>query len=625
MKKRTLKINKYFNKMVKIFIIPSSKQRDECISLAKALNGKHGCDVMFTAPHTTVNSFTNLPINCVPFNSIQELEHPLIINKFSVCITFDSSHETKNPNIFSIKVRGVNKGEYTFDTPKGIIKSSIVNDEFKVNSDGDIPILTTIYKNYSPNNIYMTDNTQILMRGQMEVDNNIPTFNYTIKDYSSKNNDCVTIKPLCNWESSVDMFNDFKRFTKDGKGRWNNLLMDPNATNPDYYMVFNSTNEKFDPSKTMWFCMEPKMETNIGWKAFCEYMNNANPLFNGSHSLQMNNVEWHLSKSYSELLDLKIEKKFDKVLSVVVSDRCVDEGHKLRLDFIKDLDSRASSTSLFGLKSNNTLGFDVHIYGKCKSLNFKNYKGELPKASKEDGIFPYKYHFNAENHSYDNYITEKFTDGVVGETVFFYWGCPNAEKYYNPQSFIRLSLKPEDRETDIKLIKDAMNADEWGKRINIIKEEKTKMLKVYNMFSRMESIISLKDTTILVENLNNDTLNNDRVMSIVKQNFKDIKLVGINKGMKVYIDVFNFCVSNDKNIILLFKDTDISSLHHSITTIVSSVREIENDIVDIIMLDEESFFITPKGAKNMLDHINKLTGPTSFEDVYKNFLYKKVK
>jgi hypothetical protein len=151
------------------------------------------------------------------------------------------------------------------------------------------------------------------------------------------------------------------------------------------------------------------------------------------------------------------------------------------------------------------------------------------------------------------------------------------------------------------------------------------MLKVYNMFSRMESIISLKDTTILVENLNNDTLNNDRVMSIVKQNFKDIKLVGINKGMKVYIDVFNFCVSNDKNIILLFKDTDISSLHHSITTIVSSVREIENDIVDIIMLDEESFFITPKGAKNMLDHINKLTGPTSFEDVYKNFLYKKVK
>jgi hypothetical protein len=113
---------------------------------------------------------------------------------------------------------------------------------------------------------------------------------------------------------------------------------------------------------------------------------------------------------------------YDKVLSVVVSDRCVDEGHKLRLDFIKDLDERASSTSLFGLKSNNTLGFDVHIYGNCASLKFKNYKGELPKASKDDGILPYKYHFNAENHSYDNYVTEKFTDGIVGESVFFYWG-----------------------------------------------------------------------------------------------------------------------------------------------------------------------------------------------------------
>ena len=49
------------------------------------------------------------------------------------------------------------------------------------------------------------------------------------------------------------------------------------------------------------------------------------------------------------------------------------------LDLIKKLDQ-------------SDLPFELHIYGRCQSLGFKNYKGELPDQAKDDAVFPYKYH-----------------------------------------------------------------------------------------------------------------------------------------------------------------------------------------------------------------------------------------
>jgi hypothetical protein len=612
---------------MKIIIVPTLLKSKEAISLAKALHNKHGCEVLIAVHNSELMQFNllNCGIQTIPFNSLSDIEYQLVVNNFTICITFFNDHEAKDSNIFSFKVRKVSNGEYTFESKKGIIKTKVKDNDFVEDENKDIPLLTTIYKNAYPTYVYNDENKQIILRGQIDSGERLPIFNYKIKQYNTSGH--IIIKPLCNWEKSVDMFNDFKRFSKDGKGKWNNILLDPTSTSPDYYLVLNSTKEAFDPLKTIWFCMEPKMETHPAWENFCRIMNNANPVYNGSHSLQMNNVEWHLNKTYTELLTYNIEKKHDKVLSIVVSDRCVDEGHKLRLDFIKDLDERASSTSLFGLKSNNTLGFEVHIYGKCASLKFKNYKGELPKASKDDGILPYKYHFNAENHSYDNYVTEKFTDGIVGETVFFYWGCPNIDKYYNKDSFIRLSLKREDREKDIEIVKNAILNNEWSKRIDTIRKEKNKMVKVYNLFPRMETILFLKDTTLLVEPLGEEDTK-VRVDYLIKQNFKDIQMVTVNKGMKVFLDIFNLSVQSNKNVLMLFNVTSVIDIHHNLTVSISEARELEGKVPEIILLDDESFMVTPAGAKAMLEEIDKVfksgVGIT-FEGLYKKFFYKKLK
>ncbi len=612
--------------MVKIFILASLKQANDCISLASAIHNKNGCQAIILVPAIDYLNFPKSNINCeiVQINNLKEIEQNLLLNKFTCGILFSNVEDSDA--FFILKVRSVKNGEYSFESKKGVTKCTVKNNSFVEDADKDIPLLSMIYKNSLMNYVFNIDNKyQFLLKGSSDQYERIPIYPYKIKDYN--NTDGIVIKPLCNWESSMDMFNDFKRFTKDGNGRWNNLVLDPTATKPDYYLVLNSTQEAFDPSKTIWFCMEPKMETHPAWSQFCTYMNNYNPLYNGSHSLQMNNVEWHINKTYSELLSLNIEKKHDKVLSIVVSDRCVDEGHKLRLDLIKDLDERASSTSLFGLKSNNKLGFDVHIYGKCSSLKFKNYKGELPKASKENGIFPYKYHFNAENHSYDNYITEKFTDGIVGETVFFYWGCPNANKYYNENSFIRLSLKKEDREQDIKKIQDAILNDEWSKRISSIRKEKERLIKVYSMFPRIESIISLNNTTVLLEPMPSDEDMKVRCDYLLKQNFKDIQMVKVNKGMRVFLDVFNMCANSNKNIMLLFNTTNVIDVHHKLTVAFSEARMEKEMNPDLVMIDTESFLVTPDGAKRLLFEIQKMFqegGGASFEQLLSKIFHKKL-
>jgi hypothetical protein len=74
----------------------------------------------------------------------------------------------------------------------------------------------------------------------------------------------------------------------------------------------------------------------------------------------------------------------------------------------------------------------------------------------------------------------------------------------------------------------------------LIFKEKKKMIRVYNMFPRIESILFLKDTSILVEQLSNQQDTKDRCDSLAKQNFKEIQLIGINRDVRVFIEIIKF-------------------------------------------------------------------------------------
>lgn len=265
----------------------------------------------------------------------------------------------------------------------------------------------------------------------------------------------IKIKLLCNWTDSKTLVNIWKKMNNNK----NILLVDSEPC--DYYVVINDTSENYIPDKTFLFHMEPNMPETT--KKYLKVF---------SHNRDYNNLEWHLSKTYKELSTQPIIKDefFSDILSTVLSSKYKDPGHQIRIDFIKFIDRKMT----------------VHVYGDNK-YNYNNYRGSLPYHNKDNSILPYKYIFNAENNQIHNYFTEKIIDGILGESLVFYWGCPNIEKYIDPRAFIKLKLI--NFEEDFETIQKAIREDWWSQRLPYIKAEKYKILNDLQFYPRLQKTI----------------------------------------------------------------------------------------------------------------------------------------
>ena len=280
---------------------------------------------------------------------------------------------------------------------------------------------------------------------------------------------------LCNWCSSYDLCNLWNKMSKD-KYTWNNIKIvweEP----CDYYCIINKPHDdaKFDPKKTILLRMEPNMEKDI--KRWGEYW--ANPpkedfLYTGFHKQYLNNVEWHITKNYTELSTVEIVKddNLNNILSTVLSDKYNDEGHRKRIDFIKFLER---------------MNFDVNVYGGNRFL-WNNYKGQLPYHEKNNALLPYKYTFNCENQPVNNYFSEKLVDGILSECLTFYSGCPNIKNIIDERAYIYLELS--NFEKDYEIVKSAIENDIWKDRLPYIKAEKNRILNELQFFPRIEKIIN---------------------------------------------------------------------------------------------------------------------------------------
>ena len=275
---------------------------------------------------------------------------------------------------------------------------------------------------------------------------------------------------LCNWCDSKTLCDNWNRMSK-GDYTWNNIRIvweEP----ADYYVIINSTPVKFfiDPKKTILFQMEPHMELDNKWG---EWSKPTPSMFKfcGTHNTEYNNNEWHLSKTYSQLSNEEIIKT-SNILSTVISNKYNDPGHKKRIDFIKFLENK---------------GMDVNVYGG-NTAGWKNYQGGLPYCAKDDGMFPYKYVFNAENHEINNYYTEKLIDGILAECLVFYWGCPNIFDFFDERALVKLELV--DFEKDFEIITRALRENWYEMRLPYIREAKKKILNKTQFFPRIERILA---------------------------------------------------------------------------------------------------------------------------------------
>lgn len=384
------------------------------------------------------------------------------------------------------------------------------------------------------------DNNCLLFKGNYDVQNpvfqmlpstqSLPSQSLSYKEFENKkicyhtykDNSSTLIKDniyeknikICligDWIESTKLVELWKRYCI-VNNTWENLeIVDENSENIDYYVVINRpklTSNKLIPSnKIILFHMEPNMNFVPWYKEYLNEFSSEDLLFNGKHLYHHNNVDWHLNKTYFELLQLKPEKTKGNRLSMILSSRKDDTGHKMRLLLAHHIDKDDE--------------LELDIYGKCEQEKFRNFKYELPYYTRDEGLIPYKYHFMAENNCIKNYFTEKIIDCILSETLCFYYGCPNLNTFINPKCYIELPLY--NIGLSKKIIKESILNGEWEKRIDFIRQEKIKLLNHYSLLPRVKSILKLNNNTNILIYTNQVSEISSFIQSLKDQSFKNIK------------------------------------------------------------------------------------------------------
>jgi len=113
-----------------------------------------------------------------------------------------------------------------------------------------------------------------------------------------------------------------------------------------------------------------------------------------------------------------------KKLSIIVSHINRDQGnYRKRMGLLeKILDS----------------DLDIEIYGRRLEIDDKRFRGQLD--FKYTGLLPYQYSIALENCNEKNYVTEKFVDCAMCNTIPIYNGAPNVGDIYDERFFRTINL-----------------------------------------------------------------------------------------------------------------------------------------------------------------------------------------
>ncbi len=296
-------------------------------------------------------------------------------------------------------------------------------------------------------------------------------------EYEKQKSPAIRIKLTGFWGDSKAIMEEFGLGCKDPNYTWENIQLvseDPY----DYLVVLTRPfhTELVYKDKTIVFQMEPLMEERKNqWGQWSkDWCAPEGFVHSFRHKSELNNLQWHLGKTYHELMqDVPVAMKEDKV-SVILSEKYIDPGHCLRWNFVKHISDRG--------------GIPLDVWGTANRFGVPNHKGALPSRQKDDGLFPYKYHIAVENHQLPNFITEKLVDGILAECLTFYWGAPNWKQYIDDRAVVW--LEGSNLEQDYETIRRAIAEDWWSQRIEYIRAAKRKILNELAFVPRIHAFVN---------------------------------------------------------------------------------------------------------------------------------------
>lgn len=171
---------------------------------------------------------------------------------------------------------------------------------------------------------------------------------------------------------------------------------------------------------------------------------------------------WYNGRSYDENKSFVIPPK-TKVVAAVCSSKAMKwTRHAERIEILRRLVADVPGAEWYG--------HGVHEF-----------------ARKYDVMDEYKYHVAIENQIGPHYWTEKLADAFLCECLPFYAGAPDIADDFPSESIIPIPV--DDPSGAISIIKDAIAADEWARRIEAIRESKRLLLEKYNFWAQTIGVI----------------------------------------------------------------------------------------------------------------------------------------
>ncbi len=167
----------------------------------------------------------------------------------------------------------------------------------------------------------------------------------------------------------------------------------------------------------------------------------------------------------------------------------IGKNHALSLDTLKTMGqptkTRTISTVCSNKKQKHTLhnkryNFTQQLKARLDELDVFGH-GVRDMDDKAISLDNYKYHIAIENFIGKHAWTEKLADAFLGYTLPFYYGCPNADEYFPPESFIPIDIN--DFESAYNTIISSIENNEYEKRLPYIIQARNKLIDEYNIFS----------------------------------------------------------------------------------------------------------------------------------------------
>jgi hypothetical protein len=114
-------------------------------------------------------------------------------------------------------------------------------------------------------------------------------------------------------------------------------------------------------------------------------------------------------------------------------------------------------------------------------------RGQRNMDDKAEALTDYRYHVAIENFIGPHHWTEKLADSFLGCTLPFYFGCPNAADYFPEGSFLPIDIF--DPPGAARIIRAAIENNEYEKRLPLILEARRRVLYEYNHFAVISRLI----------------------------------------------------------------------------------------------------------------------------------------